>query len=222
MAITLTQALIAEKNKIESTGAWIVLVRITSPDLVTRMYLCLNTEDLTVNGQLYQAFPFEISDVVETSTGGLPSFSIKVSNIDRVVQSYIEQDATLGSGWNVTLTVISTTQLDGKANANIAPEIEIEAITLNVTCDKYFATFNCGVGNPMMRSFPRQKYSPNFCQRTFNDGVACNYSVDGIGSYTTCNKTVEDCQLRFGEDGRSGNRGLPFLAFKGIPFNAIR
>lgn len=216
MALSLTQALIQEKNKVESAEAWLVLIDLIDPNNgLNNLYLVRNNEDVTVNGQLYQAFPFEISDVVETSSGSLPSFSLKVSNIDRVVQSYVERDANFGSGWTVKVKVVSTVDL------NSAPEIEFQALTLSVTCDKINATFNCGVGNPMMRQFPRQRYSSGFCQRVFNDGEGCTYAADGIGGHTSCNKTLDDCKVRF-PNGRSNNRGLPYLAFKGIPSNAIR
>ena len=226
MAIELTPSLIAEKNKIESAEAWLVLITLTRPSDLTTPYLYLvnNNEDVTVNGQLYQAFPFELTEIVETSSGSLPSFTLKVSNIDRIVQKKIEEDvyynddeslksANFGSGWDVKVSVVSSTQINGVS----VPEIEFNAKSLSVTCDAMWANFSCGVNNPMMKQFPRQKYASNFCQRTFKDGEGCTYS----GSDTTCSKTLTACKEKF-PTGRTGNRGLPFLAFQGIPSSAIR
>ena len=236
--IDLTPSLIAEKNKIESAEAWLVLITLTRPsDVTPYMYLVNNNEDITiptkndddtVTERLYQAFPFELTDIVETSSGGLPSFTLKVSNIDRVVQKKIEEDiyyyednslksANFGSGWDVKVSVVSSTQIGGVS----IPEIEFNAKSLNVTCDRMWANFSCGVNNPMMKQFPRQKFSSNFCQRTFKDGEACTYS----GSDTTCSKTLTACKEKF-PDGRVNSNGdsigLPFLAFQGIPSSAIR
>ena len=224
--IELSPSLIAEKNKIESAESWLVLITLTRPSDLTTPYLYLvnNNEDVTVNGQLYQAFPFELTEIVETSSGSLPSFTLKVSNIDRIVQKKIEEDvyynddeslksANFGSGWDVKVSVVSSTQIDGVS----IPEIEFNAKSLSVTCDAMWANFSCGVNNPMMKQFPRQKYSSNFCQRTFKDGEGCTYS----GSDTTCSKTLTACKEKF-PTGRTGNIGLPFLAFQGIPSSAIR
>lgn len=228
MAISLTDNLIEEKNKIESTGAWLVLVTLTRPSDTSTPYLYLvnNNEDVTINGQLYQAFPFELTDVTETSTGSLPSFTLQVSNIDRVIQKKIEEDiyyyddnslksANFGSGWDVKISVVSSLR------PNDAPEIEFNAKSLNVTCDRMWANFSCGVNNPMMKQFPRQKYASNFCQRTFKDGEGCTY----IGVDTSCAKTLTACKEKFptGRVNSNGlNIGLPFLAFQGIPSSAIR
>jgi len=187
MPIVLSQALIEEKNKTESLEAWLVLVELISPDNLTEIYICRNTEDVTVNGQLYQAFPFELDDIVDTSKGSLPTFALKVSNIDRVIQQHIEEDATFGSGWAVNVKVVSTVDLDG------APEIELNAVLLNVSCDKVFATFECGIANPMMQQFPRQRYSSGFCQRTFRDGAGCPYA----GPDAECAKTLDACGEKF-------------------------
>jgi len=228
MPILLTDNLIEEKNKIESTGAWLVLVTLTRPSDTSTPYLYLvnNNEDVTINGQLYQAFPFELTDVTETSSGSLPSFTLQVSNIDRVIQKKIEEDiyyydddslksANFGSGWDVKISVVSSLR------PNDAPEIEFNAKSLNVSCDRMWANFSCGVNNPMMKQFPRQKYASNFCQRTFKDGEACTY----IGADTTCSKTLTACKEKFptGRVNSNGtNIGLPFLAFQGIPSSAIR
>jgi len=214
--IPLSSALIQAKNEIESDEAWLVCLDLISPDNETELYLILNTEDVTIDEQLYQAFPFEIDEISENSTGGIGQFILKVSNIDRVIQGYIEQDATFGSGWLCRISVYHTSQLGG------SPEIVHDFLSLNCTCDINFASFSIGVDNPLMAIFPRQKYSAGLCQRVFKDGLGCDYS----GEETECNKTIDDCKIRFSDyltrvNGSGERIGLPILIFPAVPSRAI-
>jgi len=214
MAILLSTALIQAKNAIETDNAWLICLDLNSPDGNTEFHLVHNTEDVTVNGQLYQAFPFEIDELVENSTGGIGQFSLKVSNIDRVIQSYIEQDPTFGSGWDCKISVYYT-------GSEIA-EIEHNFVSLNVTCDIENATFTIGVDNPILAIFPSLKFNTNLCSWTFKDGVTCPYSGDD----TECFKTLEACKQKFPDyktrvNANGEKIGLPINIFMGIPSRAI-
>lgn len=214
--ISLSQALIQAKNQIESNEAWLICFDFVSPNSDLEFYLVMNNEDVTINGRLYQAFPLELDEIAENNTGGIGQFSIKVSNIDRVVQQYVEQDATFGSGWNVKISVYHTSQNGG------TPEIEHNFISLNCTADINWVVFTIGVENPLKAFFPHQVFSGGLCQRTFKDGVGCPYA----GADTECSKTLDSCKTKFPDyrtrRNSSGQRiGLPFLAFIGIPRRAI-
>lgn len=215
MAITLTQALVEAKNKIEQDDVWLVLLDLVSPDTLTEMHLCMNTEDVTIGGQLYQAFPFELDEIAENSSGGIGQFSLRVSNIDRVVQQYVEQDVTFGSGWTVTISVHPFSNVG-------APEIQHNFVSLNCTSDINWVVFTIGVENPLKAVFPRQKYSPSLCQRVFKDGIGCPYA----GPDTECLKTIAACKEKFPNyatrvNGSGDKIGLPILIFPGIPSRAI-
>ena len=149
----------------------------------------------------------------------------KVSNIDRQIQAYIEQDATFGSGWEVLISLAHISQLNGTDLEDQVAEIEHKFQSLDLVADNEYLTINCGVRNPMLIQFPRQQYAGGFCQRTFNDGEGCPYSTQGKNAnFTFCKRTLSNCKERFSESrvNTLGEKiGLPFLAFNGIETRGI-
>lgn len=176
MPIPLIQPLITEKNKLEQTQPWLLCLDLVNAagDLTVR--LVNNNENITYLGNVYIAFPFEIDSIPEVTKGSLPTLAIKVSNVDRQIQAYINQDATYGSGWDVTLSLVHASQLNGTVEDGKVAEIVQTWKSLDVTATAEFCTINLGMANPMLIQFPSQKFSGGFCQRTFNDGVGCPYA----------------------------------------------
>lgn len=226
MAIPLIQPLIEEKNKISQDQPWLLFLTMTNVAKTLTLRLVRNTENITFKGAEYIAFPFEIDNVPEASVGSLPTLAIKVSNIDRQIQTYIEQDPTFGSGWEVLISLAHISQLNGTVIEDQVAEIEHKFQSLDLVADNEFLTINLGVRNPMLVQFPRQQYAGGFCQRTFNDGEGCPYSTQGIAprAITFCKKTLSHCKERFLESrtNYAGQKiGLPFLAFNGIETRGI-
>lgn len=226
MPIPLIQPLIEEKNKISQDQPWLVFLTMTNVAGDMTIRLVRNTENITYKGELYTAYPFDIESVPEASKGVIPSLAIQVSNIDRQIQGYVEQDPTFGSGWKVVLSLAHVSELNGTNELNKVAEIEHEWESLDITADNKLLTINLGVPNPMLVQFPRQKYTGGFCQRVFDDGVGCPYSTQGkVGTtFTFCKKTLANCKERFDNDRTNslGEKvGLPFLAFNGIETRGI-
>lgn len=226
MSIPLIQPLIEEKNKISQDQPWLLFLTMTNVAKDLTLRLVRNTENITFKGHEYIAFPFEIDSIPEVTIGSLPTLAIKVSNVDRQIQGYIEQDATFGSGWEVIISLAHVSQLDGTTLLNQVAEIEHIFQSLDLIADNEFITINLGVKNPMLVQFPRQQFAGGFCQRTFNDGIGCPYSTQGTDgtTYTNCNKTLDSCKVRFSENrvNSLGQKiGLPFLAFNGIETRGI-
>jgi len=174
--IPLIQPLIDEKNKISQDQPWLILLKLTNVagDLVLR--LVRNTENITYKGEDYIAFPFEVDTIPEATQGSIASFNINVSNVDRQIQNYIEQDATFGSGWEIIMSVIHTSDLNPSAPSGEVAEIEQVWKSLSITADNETLAISVGMPNPMNIQVPSQKFSGGFCQRTFNDGVGCPYT----------------------------------------------
>lgn len=175
--IPLIQPLIDEKNKISQDQPWLILLKLTNVagDLVLR--LVRNTENITYKGEEYIAFPFEVDTIPEATQGSIASFNINVSNVDRQIQNYIEQDATFGSGWEIIMSVIHTSDLNPSAPSGEVAEIEQVWKSLSITADNETLAISVGMPNPMNIQVPSQKFSGGFCQRTFDDGVGCPYST---------------------------------------------
>lgn len=224
--ISLIQPLIEEKNKISQEQPWILLLDMTNVAKDLTIRLARNTENITYKDNEYVAFSFEIDPIPEVTKGSLPTVAIKVSNVDRQIQAYIEKDATFGSGWDVKITLVHMSQLNGTTIEDQVAEIEHEWTSLDLICDNEYVTINLGVANPMLVQFPRQKFTSGFCQRVFDDGEGCPYSTQGISprTFTYCKRTLANCRERF-SDTRTNQYGqilgLPFLAFNGIETRGI-
>ena len=226
MAIPLIQPLIEEKNKVSQEQPWLLFLTMTNVAKTLTLRLVRNTENIVFKGKEYVAFPFEIDSIPEASVGSLPTLAIKVSNVDRQIQTYIEQDATFGSGWEVLISLAHVSQLNGTDLKDQVAEIEHKFQSLDLVADNEFLTINLGVRNPMLVQFPRQQYAGGFCQRTFNDGEGCPYTTQGRNgrSLTSCKKTLAQCQERFDVlrvNSLGQKIGLPFLAFNGIETRGI-
>ena len=194
------------KNKLDDGGVWLVLLSVKNKDLTVQFDIVANTNDVTWNGKEFTAFPFSMDEVQESTKGSLPSFQLSVCNVERVVQSYIEGDVSHGSGWDVDLMVVHSSNL-----ANNNPEVIYSFKTLSVTADENNVVFTVGMQNPLRQQFPRRRMMTNFCQNTFK-ARGCTYA----GSDTICGKTISDCRLKFPNSDR-----LPILVFSGIPTGSI-
>lgn len=86
--LSLSTAVIAEKNKVATASAFLVLLDIVLNDIGgTKFYLTNNNEDITFDGQLYTALPFELDIRKDTLKGEIPELVVRVSNVTRVLQS---------------------------------------------------------------------------------------------------------------------------------------
>ena len=191
-----------EKNKISSTGVWLVLLEIQFQSVTIK--ICNNNENIewpAGSGQTWVAFPFELGEVNENDKGELPQLTLKVSNVTRTVQQYIEQYAG-GTDATVILRVVHSEHLD-----LTTPEIEEYFMIKKTTTDAYWATFTLGPDYTMTQRVPPDKYMKNFCPFPFK-GIRCGYN----GSATECNKTLKRCRelgnsVRYG--GEVGIPGVP-------------
>ena len=208
------------KNALADGGAWIVLLMLTDRHNTTTLRLCSNIDDVVFQGHTYTAFPFEIEEVTESNKGELPTVDIVLSNVDRLVQAYVEQDEDYGSGWHAHIDIVHTSAIDQGIQ-----EVYYDFVTMNATADVDKVVFTCGLRNPIRLQFPRVKMMPNGCQNTFKKG-ACNYT----GNDATCRKTLEACREKFpykietvyttvnGVPTAVQRRStLPFFGFPGIP-----
>jgi phage-related protein len=189
MPLILSPGAYIEKNALASDGVWVILLEIYIPQLDDYIRVCSNNEDMTWSSLLWQSFPFQMDEIGDTTKGEIPQFAIKISNIDGVVQSYIEE-ADGGVGSSVKLMIINT-NID-----STTPELELNFTTRSTGVDSKWATFTLGVESPytillgsrMIRTGCRFT-GVNFSQNGFK-GSRCKYS----GWETECNKTLTRCR----------------------------
>lgn len=182
--LNLSQAAILEKQKLQSDGVWLILLEVIIPG-VEIINIVRNTEDITWGGVKWIAFPFELDDLKEDSKGGIPELTLRISNVTRALQNYLEQIGG-GVGCSVVFRVVHSEHLD-----ITTPEIMEEFTIQHVTVDQDWVVFTLGAGDPLMKRFPPRRFLRNFCPFKYR-GVECGAS----SAFTTCNKTLSNCKER--------------------------
>lgn len=185
-----------EKNKLSTGSAFIVLLDIEVQD-GDAIRVCYNTEDITWNNKLYQAFPFELGEVSEATDGSDPSVELKVDNTSRALSYYIESS---GGAVNmpVTLRVVNSNNLQSS-------EAELEEIFVvqKTSIAEDFVTFTLGAEYSARTRRPLNRYMKNNCPFKYK-GLRCGYT----GDMATCDHTLVAC--------RAHNNSTRFGGFPGI------
>lgn len=207
--LKLPSPIVIQKNKLNTASPWLLLLDVTlvnpsNPLDTSEYHLVLNTEDVTYNSQLYTAFPFEIEPTKLTSQNSIPTVTLKISNVTRVVQADLE--AYQGA-------VNSTAKLTVVHAANLAQdfsELEMEFTILDCYTDVNWVVFTLGAPNPLRRKFPLDRYVSTHCQWKFKS-CECGYTGE---TYETCKRSYDDCVLR--------DRLASFGGFMGLRSGKLR
>lgn len=187
----------AEKNKLSTDSCFLILLEIR---LQNTVYICYNNEDVTWKGQLYQAFPFEIGEVAEDETTD-PHVSLKVSNVARGMQWYVE-DSGGGVGTDVILRVVNSLNMNGDA------DLEEYFVVTACKIDEQWIEFTLGNGYSAKTRRPLDRYMKNNCPFKYK-GIRCGYR----GSMESCMHTLSDCRAH-GNSRRFG--GFAGIDQKGV------
>jgi lambda family phage minor tail protein L len=195
--LTLSEAGIIEKNELATDGVWLLAVEAQIPG--NTLYLVNNTENVTLGGKEYTAFPFSLEDISEDGKE-LPNVKLTVSNVTGTIQRYVEENNGLG-GMKVVLRVYHTRIPD-------VAEVEEHFVVTGVTCDVEWVTFTLGTDFSFTRRFPPVRMMKDYCPFKFK-GIECGYK----GSAQKCNKTLKRCRelgnnTRFGGEATIPQGGL--------------
>ncbi len=188
--------IIIEKNRIATPNAWLILLEIVFTDN-TKFYLVKNTENVVFQTHTYVALDFEIDPTKDTSQGDIPSITLRISNITRVMQYYVE---ALNGAINslVTMHIVNSAYL-----AEDYSELDMTFNIIHSSCDPMWITFTLGAPNPLRRRFPLYRYIADHCIWTYMSRE-CNYT----GELTTCKRTLIDCQAHNNQQRYGGFKGL--------------
>ena len=198
--LRLSNAAILEKNKLSSDGVWLVLSEIQlSQDVVIRVVR--NNEDITWNKQVWTAFPFELDEIKETMKE-LPEIPVRISNITRTMQKYLEM-CNGGVGAAVILRVIHSKHLDISA-----AELEEIFTVLSTTTDLNWVTFKLGSETPTMLRFPGRRILKDYCPFPYGS-IECAVADKIKEQYPSCNKTLGDCRKRNNSARFGGEPSIP-------------
>jgi len=202
LSLPLPASLISQKNLLASDSPALALLEINMPQLAQPLKLVANDVNVTWDGDTWAAFPFEIDNIGEPTKGELPSVSIKVSNVSRAIQGYVEL-ADGGVDADVIVRVINGGDL-----AELTPYIRLDFRVASTSVDAEWVNFNLTSIDTWTRVFPRTKVIKNHCAYQFK-GLHCGYA----GVETTCDRTLTRCRelnnsVRFGGFPGVGRSGL--------------
>lgn len=156
-------SLLLEKNKLNSTIPWLILLEVTIPSTpAATLYLVRNTENITYNGNEYQNFPFELDVSKQVSKGDIPTIEVRVSNVTRTIQAYLEDYDGLVDE-SVTIRVVAKP-------AGESDYLEAESWTYDILgthSDAQYVYFTLGAPNPLSKRFPLYRYTAFSCRFKF-------------------------------------------------------
>lgn len=185
---------IIEKNKMNSSGVWLLLVKIAykSEDPVR---LCLNNVNVTWDSQVWYPAIFSLSGITETKDGDVQSAPLTIVDFNGVIIPLLEQYKG-AVGADVDIYVVHSDHL-----SNTSPEVWVDAEVLAPSLDgNHTVTFRLGTVDLSSKRCPSERYLKNSCRFAFKgaDG-RCGYS----GSETVCDRTFARCsalgnQMRYG------------------------
>lgn len=160
MSKNLSLATTIEKNQLASTTPFLVLLAIDVIDpgtglLVETARIVRNTENITFQGNVFEAGNFEIDFKAEA--GKQPTVTLSVRDYTKALQARMQAYGG-GIGFAVQVIVVNAGNLTQK------PEISENFQVIGAQAQDYDAQFTLGAENALMRIFPRRKQTKDFCQ----------------------------------------------------------
>lgn len=176
----LTASLTAEKNKLDSTSAWLPLVTVyvTATEILR---LVPNPTNIVFRGETYVAFGLEIDGITQDAKGGLHDVAISVANVTREISAYVEFNELRGA--RVELLYVNSANL-ADPDAVVAEE-RYEIMSIQVKGNR-FVTFNLGHDRIQQHPFPGGRFLRDNCRWIYKS-VECGYS----GGLASCDKILE-------------------------------
>jgi len=203
MPLPISSAAIQEKNKLDGSGEeWIILIDIVVPGVSENIRVTSDNQNTIWNGNTYVPFSFEIDEISDTSTGEVPRVDLRVSNVKRVMEKYVQDYDyyTKANGYvpiELTISVVHSAHLD-----LTVPETELVFHLKQPKTNAKWATFTLGANNPFNSRYPLNRLLKNRCRYKKFKNTRCGY----MGSETACNRTLTRCR-ELGNSARFG--GFP-------------
>lgn len=176
-----------EKNKLANNQPWIVLIEIDLPN-GTNAYLAKNNDVVNWNGITWEPIPMLFSDNTQDMKS-MTTFTIQVSNISGMVQSYLEEFNGL-TDCPLTVSLVHAAHLD-----NVAPEIQEQFNIQKTNYDEQWVTFTIGSDFWLFYRALADRFMPDFCSWKYGS-IKCGVPVATLAANPTCCHTLADCTVR--------------------------
>jgi hypothetical protein len=201
----------AEKNKVGSATAWLTFLEITFPSEVLPYRIVGNTENIVWAGQTWEYASFEVGDINE-SIDEIPQVSINISNVNRVLESFLLQYAYYTKTDGIQPATVKIMVANSANLASATPETTHEFEILQVSTNPIWAYITAGVRNPFRRRFPETRALKNQCQHVAFKNMQCGYA----GVATTCDRSLITCRTLGNSSRYGGFQGVSDTLDRGI------
>lgn len=200
---TIAVQLIAAKNTVDSTSAWLRLLDAVI-NSTTTLHLVPNPASVVFDGTTYQPFPFQVNEVKTDSRGGLSDVEVSLSNVTRDIGAYVEANDLRGQ--RVRYRGVHSANLDPASKTAFDEEYEITQI--RVTDQAVVVTL--GHERQLSHRFPGARFLRDNCRWRYKSSD-CGY----VGALASCDKILEGangCRAHANHARFGGFPGLPAIA----------
>lgn len=162
-------------------------------------------------------YPFDATAIEEDQEGNLPAIDITLDNTFRTLMRYLHAGQGM-EGNAAELRLINVAGLSGPLFPDQEERVWTFVIASAIASDQSI-TFRLEKPNMFQRRVPGERFSARRCRWRFGSDE-CGYPINAVAAFTTCAKTIPDCEAR-GDD--EVVRRLPrlhprrFGGFPGIP-----
>jgi phage-related protein len=204
------------ENKLNlETGCQIPLFEVKIPGASENKIVraCVNNEDVLWGGYTWKAIPIKLGEV-EKDTSQIPSFDLKLNNIDRILESYFnEADGGVGAEVTIRLIRVKGRNTDGVIELETYP-VFVEPFDIQVSSiDDFWVTLKCGFDWSTNTRRPQDMWKMDHCDkcRNYPNNPTCGVAPDIALIYPDCDGTWLSCKarnntLRFGGVPTIGKR----------------
>jgi len=182
MPLDISSNAILEKNKLNSSGSWLLLIKFTYQS-ESPIRLCLNNDTITWDSVLWHPAIFSLSGITETKNGDIPSMPFTITDFNGFLIPLLEQyDGAINA--TVDVYVVHSGYLN-----NSTPEVHVTSKVISTSVSgNNVISFQLGGNNLSNKRCPDNRYLKNTCRFSFKD-ERCGYS----GSETVCDRTFARC-----------------------------
>lgn len=197
----LNSTFVTEKNKQENSPIYLYEINFQLPesDPDNWLYYAGTDFDVEFSGKTYQKFPIEFESISENSQGEIDRVGVRLANVSRLIQYYLEQYNGL-RGRKVIIKMVWANRLN-------EPDCYIKDIyyVANATANEYDVNFVLTSKFDLMQvELPRGTYMRNFCRFGFKT-TECGYA----GEAAECNKTLNRCRELLNSKRFGGTPSVP-------------
>ncbi|MHA1736997.1 MAG: DUF1833 family protein, partial [Candidatus Heimdallarchaeota archaeon] len=158
MALNISTQAIIEKNKLTSTGVWLLLLEFLYPG-EDSIRICYNTENIVWNSETWLACPFQLGDVEEGREGKSTQVTLSVIDLTRTLTPILDGHGG-GVGAKVWVRIVHSDHLN-----LVDPELEEKFEIVDVSIDHLNKIdFTLGAENLMNYRSPSDRYLKNHCR----------------------------------------------------------